>query len=295
MIALIALFLPSKAAAVELITNGGFETGNFTGWTATNPSGPFESWAVTGSGAGYTDSPVPLATSVIVGTRNASHGVTASPAGSFLLVQQVTIPSGNSVQFRWRHRYQMNLSTYCNSAATCGTATFAVEILNTSNVLLQTLYTISTTANTSTNTGWTLNNVNLTAYAGSTIRIRFRTNVTVALAGPGRLEIDDVSVNAFVPTAAESTIAGRVLDNNGRPISRVMITVTDAAGASRTVASNNFGYYNLPGLNAGETYTLTAQHKRFLFPDSPRVLNLQDNVNELNFVASPSIERMTFF
>jgi hypothetical protein len=135
----------------------------------------------------------------------------------------------------------------------------------------------------------------LSQFAGQTIRIRFRTTVTVAFSGPGRLEVDDVSVNAFVPTSAESTIAGRALDSNGRPISRVVMTVTDAAGAARSVMTNTFGYYSLPGLNAGETYTLTAQHKRFLFPDSPRVLNLQDNVNEVNFVASPSIARLSYF
>lgn len=283
---LMLLLLPLNTKAVELITNGGFETGNFSGWTATNAVGSFENWAVTGSGGGFVDSPVPVATQVIQGNFNAWQSVAASAGGTYLLFQNITIPAGNSVQFQWRHRYQMNLSTYCSGAA-CGTATFAVEVLNTSNVILQTLYTITTTGSSNTNTGWTTNFANLSAYAGQTIRIRFRTVVTATLQGPGRLEVDGVSANAFVPTSANVSVGGRVSTDEGAGISRVIVTLTNGAGVSRSVTTNTFGNYRFDNVAAGETYILTVNNKKYLFTDSPRVVNVQNDVMDVDFRASP--------
>jgi hypothetical protein len=283
---LMLLLLPHNVKAVELITNGGFETGNFTGWTTINAPNPFEPWAVTGSGAGFVDSPLPTATQVTQGSFNAWQTVTSDP-GSFLLYQNITIPAGNSVQLRWSHRYQMNLTTYCGGTTSCGTATFAVEVLNTSNVLLQTLYTITTLPDTNTNTGWTNNVRNLSAYAGQTIRIRFRTTVTESLDGPGRIEIDGVSANAFVPTAANVAVGGRLLTSGGAGISRADVTLTNSAGVSRSASTNSFGYYKFDDVPAGDTYILSVRNKKYLFTDSPRVINVQNDLTDVDFIASP--------
>ena len=40
--------LGAQPAPIELIQNGSFETGDFTGWNAVNPLGPFEPWGVVG-------------------------------------------------------------------------------------------------------------------------------------------------------------------------------------------------------------------------------------------------------
>ena len=104
-----------KAQAVELITNGGFETGNFSAWTATNASSAWKLWAVSPSGAGGNEGgtfvPVPNATSVQQGTFNAWNGVTAGAGSPFTLVQEITIPAGFYVRMTWMDRYQMNHNT----------------------------------------------------------------------------------------------------------------------------------------------------------------------------------------
>ncbi len=228
---------------------------------------------------------MPTATSVQQGSFEAHESIASNP-GSFFLYQDVTIPAGNGAQLQWMHKYQMNLSTYCTGAA-CGTATFAVEILNTSNVLLQTLYTITTPGSSNTNTGWTTNFANLSAFAGQTIRIRFRTSVTVSYAGPGRIEIDGVSLNAFPPTAANVTVGGRVLTDVGGGISRVTVILTDSAGNSKTAVTNTFGYYKFDQVTAGGTYILTVSNKKYLFADSPRVVNVQNELSDIDFRASP--------
>ncbi len=288
-IGLIAFLLPHTTKAVELITNGGFETGNFSGWTALNNSGGWKNWAVSPSGAGGNEGgsfvPVPNSTVVIEGTRNAWHGVTGNANSPYLLYQDISIPVGFNVRFTWADRYQMNYTQFCTT--NCGTATYTVEILNTSNVLLQTLYTVTTPTNTNSNTGWVNHIANLTAYQGQTIRIRFRAFVSVILAGPGQLEIDAVSVQTLQPTAANVSVGGRVLTNEGTGISRVNVTLTNSAGVSRNSTSNSFGYYKFDEVASGETYILTVNNKKYLFTDSPRVVNVQNNVLDIDFRASP--------
>lgn len=287
--ALIIILLPANIRAVELVTNGSFETG-MTGWTINNATNPWFVWqsVTAGFSTGFLSPAAPQA-----GSRAALQGVTGD-AGTRFITQDFTIPSGSTAQLQWRHRFQYDLATFCSGSG-CGTGLYTVDLLNTSNVLLANLYTRNATAGQIVDTGWQSFSQNISAFAGQTVRLRFRTTVTANLAGPGQLEIDAVSVNAFVPTAAESTIAGRIVDSFGNPISRAYISITDSNGTTRTIASNSFGFYNLEGLNAGETYTVAVSHKRYLFADSPRVINLQDNVNELNFVAAPSMERLTYF
>lgn len=282
-----------KAFAAELLTNGGFETGNFTGWTATNPSSGWRLWAVTGSGFGGNDGgafvPVPNATSVQQGTFNAWHGVTAGTNQSFTLTQDVALPAGMNIRLTWMDRYQMNYTQFCGSGSNpaCGTATYAVEILNTSNTLLQTLYTVTTLNNSNSNTGWVNHVASLTAFRGTTIRLRFRTTVTLDLRGPGQLEIDAVSAQSLTPTSANASVGGRVLTFDDRPISRARVTLTDASGNIRAALTNSFGYYVFDEVPVGATYLLDANSKQYSFSDSPRVLSVEDNLSNEDFHANP--------
>jgi hypothetical protein len=282
------LLLPHKTSAAELVTNGGFETGNFTGWTVINNNGSWKNWAIGTTGQTTNDGgyvPVPTTMTVQQGTRVAYNGITGNSNSPYLLYQDITIPVGNFVRMTWIDRYQMNYTEFCTTG--CGTATYAVEILNTSNVLLQTLYTVNTLTNTNTNTGDVNHTADLTAYQGQTIRIRFRAVVTVTLQGPGQLEIDAVSVQTLQPTAANVSVGGRVLNAEGSGIARALVTMTDSAGNSRTSSTNSFGYYQFADVLAGETYILTVSNKKYLFTDSPRVLNIQNDVADLDFIASP--------
>lgn len=274
----------TASAQTNLITNGSFETGDFTGWTATNAPGPFEAWTTCTAGLGYTDSPTPLAAAPPVGLRDACHGVTSSPAGSTLMFQQVTLPALAQHTLYWKHRYQMNHVTYCSSTATCGTATYAVQILNTSNVLLQTLYTISTPANTSTNTGWQQLTANLNPYTGQTIRIRFFTNVTAAFSGPGRLEVDDVILASRTTTSAESGLGGVVKTSFGTGISRANVTVTNTQGEMvATAMTNSFGGFKIGNLAAGQVYIVNVEHRKYQF--APQIITLNENIGNAEFVA----------
>lgn len=85
-------------------------------------------------------------------------------------------------------------------------------------------------------------------------------------------------------TAASVSISGRVMNGNGRGIARVGIYLTGHGGI-RSALTNPFGYYKFDQVDAGETYVLEAQHKRYLF--APRVVTVTDEITGVDFFAGP--------
>ncbi len=84
-------------------------------------------------------------------------------------------------------------------------------------------------------------------------------------------------------TAANVSVAGKVMTGKSG-ISRVIVTVTDAAGTIRTAKTNTFGYYRFEVLPAGQTYIFNASAKGYSF--APQVLTLNDSVENLDFAAT---------
>lgn len=81
-------------------------------------------------------------------------------------------------------------------------------------------------------------------------------------------------------TAAPVAIAGRVLDENGRPVSNARVLITKPDGDVVTVKTNSFGYYRLTGISAGETYVVMAQTRRNLYV--PRVITPAQDLTNLD-------------
>jgi hypothetical protein len=289
-IALIIAFFfhnTQNVSAAELLVNGSFETGDFTGWTITNASGGWMNWQNTTAGNGGGFNP-PYVTAPQHGTRSVWNGVTANANQQYIMYQQVTIPAATSAFLTWKDRFQMNLADFCTSAAACGTATYVVDITNTSGTVLQTLYTVNAPALAKTDTGWKGHGIVLSAYAGQTIRIRFRSWGSVTFAGPGQAEIDAVSLQSpIIPSAANISVSGKVTTYDGTGISRANVTLTDESGVVRNAVTNGFGYYSFDEVTVGGTYVLNVNHKSYTFPDSPLVISPQDNFTSGDFRANP--------
>lgn len=290
---LMLFLLPLNTKAAELIVNGGFETGNHTGWTVVNAGNSYWTWTVTPAGGGNTEGTT-TPSSPRSGLYSSHGGFCCNSTNNPEYIQQdVTIPAAQTARFRWSDKIQSDLQSFCPVPASCGTNVWRVQILNpTTNAVLQTLYTFTATGGNSYNTGWIDHAVSLNAYAGQTIRIRFAATYTSTIAnnmnGPGRNEVDSVSVQSpFVPTAANVSVGGRVLTNEGAGISRVSVTLTNSAGVSRVVTTNTFGYYNFTDVAAGETYIIELNNKKYLFENSPRVVNVEDNLADIDFRANP--------
>jgi len=86
-------------------------------------------------------------------------------------------------------------------------------------------------------------------------------------------------------TAAPANITGRVSDANGRGISNVRVKIADTvSGEMRFVSTNQFGFYQVPDLDAGNAYIITAEHKRYTFQNNPRLVQLFED-QDVQFTA----------
>jgi hypothetical protein len=280
-----------KVSAAELVTNGGFETGNFTGWTTANGVNPWRNWAANGANAGGGYTP-PVATTPQQGSFDAWNGVAQNTGGAFTMTQDVALPANQIPTLTWKDRYQMNLTEFCGPGSqspsiTCGTATYSVQILNTSNVVLQTLYSVTTPGSANTDTGWVTHSAGLNSFVGQTIRLRFIDSVTSSWAGPGQVEIDAVSLTTLSPTAAYVSVGGRVTNSSGMGISGAGVSITDYEGSTQYTVTGSLGYYNFSEVLSGGTAVIDVQKKSYSFIDNPRLITVNDAVTDADFQASP--------
>ncbi len=93
--------------------------------------------------------------------------------------------------------------------------------------------------------------------------------------------------NDLAPTAAEASISGRVVDIRQRGISKVTVKIQDMSGNVRIVSTSSFGYFQIEGLEVGQSYLVVVSAKRYTFNPPSRVINLQDSFENAHFVGTP--------
>lgn len=96
--------------------------------------------------------------------------------------------------------------------------------------------------------------------------------------------VDNVANPCAAPTAATVSIGGRVLDTNGRGVSRAAVDMMDASGATRTSLTNPFGYYRFDNVRAGDSYIFAVRHKSRSF--APRAVVVTDELSDFDFTAT---------
>ncbi|MBV9242777.1 MAG: carboxypeptidase regulatory-like domain-containing protein [Acidobacteria bacterium] len=83
-------------------------------------------------------------------------------------------------------------------------------------------------------------------------------------------------------TAAMVSISGRVLARDGSGVRGATVTITDSAGAARTVLTNAFGYYQFSSVAVGATYVLGAVARRYAFHS--RTVSVSDSLSNVDFI-----------
>ena len=280
--------LAKNVSAVELLTNGGFENATaFQGWTIQNSINPWIAWQNGGPGAGggYTSVGV-TSTAPGGGTKNVWNGMTDFTSNTnWSLYQNFTVPAGQAITVTWYDRYQVNHTQFC-PGGTCQPKFYYVEITNSAGTtVIQTLHTQSTIGNVNQAIGWVLHTVVVNSVAGQTLRMRFRGTETIALSGPGQVEIDNVSVNALPILAASVPIGGRITAANGNGIRNVIVSLIDASGTVHRTTTGTFGYYRFDDIEVGTTVTIAVASKRFTFPNPTRIINVADDLGAIDFTA----------
>jgi hypothetical protein len=188
----------------ELIVNGSFESGDFTGWTTAIRSlggtgVPFQPWAVSAAGAG--DNFGLAATSPPAGRFDAWNGFDGGGPMEFDLSQDVTLPAGSADLLSWTDRVQWAFAGFGGVATQ--PRTYDVRVLDpTTGAVLATVSSFSTgteATNPTGDTGFVSHAVNLSNFAGSTVRLQWHEVVPQDFTGPAQIEIDNVSLMSVAP------------------------------------------------------------------------------------------------
>jgi hypothetical protein len=194
----------ASAATIELLTNGSFETGDFTGWTAVQTSAPLVPWTVSSAGAGSGFFPL---TSPQDGIYVAWNGFDGDGPMSFLLYQDVFIPEAGDATLSWQQRLQWDFAL--TGAATLPRSLSVALLDPLTSAVLATLFTFSTgTGLVVGDTGWATHVHDVSAYAGQTVRLLFAEFVPESFTGPGQAEFDAISITASVPEPSQLLLVG---------------------------------------------------------------------------------------
>jgi hypothetical protein len=118
---------------------------------------------------------------------------------------------------------------------------------------------------------------------------------TVVIAGFGNTTVGSYNlyVNApgagclvaLSPLAASATISGRVSNSTGSGLSKVAVTLSGNGIERQQVYTNGFGYYTFGEIPVGDSYVLTVGSKQYTFNPATRVVNLEDNITDADFVS----------
>lgn len=171
--------------------NCGFESGDFTDWTTRDIAMPFDAMRVEmlggGGGNGFFWTVVPTE-----GAYAAYHGFDGSGPGTIEIGQDIRIHShadGATLSFDYRAGWD---TTFGATIA----RTFEVHIEPAGGgVPLQTTVVASAAAGeTTVDTGTQTGAVDVSAFAGQTVYVRFVWDVPESNAGPGVFQLDDIAI-----------------------------------------------------------------------------------------------------
>jgi len=102
--------------------------------------------------------------------------------------------------------------------------------------------------------------------------------------GGARLQL--ARLTFAVPTAASVSISGQVITSGGAGIRNAVVTLSGGNLTEPLITkTTSFGYYRFEGIPAGGTYIVTVSTKRYTFNNSSQVLNVQEDIADVNFVA----------
>ncbi len=215
------------------LVNGGFETGNLNGWTASG---------------GFTPA---ISTTPHSGTYSAKLGSASPVNGDSTLTQAVTIPSGTSQLSFWYQPHCTDTITYDQ---------IQMEIRSTGGA------TLATVLNVCSNTGtWTNATYNTSALAGQTVVLWFNDHDDGYPTDPTYFLLDDVALTSSGSTsdfsigASPSSLS---IGQGGNASSTISTAITSGSAqtvslSASSVPSGPTGSFSPTSISAGGSSTMT--------------------------------------
>ncbi len=98
--------------------------------------------------------------------------------------------------------------------------------------------------------------------------------------------IDDIEVGCFFPTAAQVSAGGRVLTNDGNGVPNASVSFFNTNTLETVYArTNQFGYFSVDGLGAGDIFIVSVGHKQYTFSNQPQAIRITESVKGIVFYA----------
>src|SRR5215468_8288954 len=200
------LWSPGEIRATGVV-NGGFETGDFSGWVTQDLANPFVPLQV--GGAGLSPGFGFFLSAPTEGAFAALHGFDGSGPGTIRIAQDITVTAdGTLIEFDYRAAW--DLVNFCGG---CRDRIFDVNVevaggganLENFNVLTATAGTLQV------DTGNLTGAVDLGAFVGQTVRLSFDFFVPEFFTGPAFFQLDNVRVGQDPWVASGAVRTG----NNG--------------------------------------------------------------------------------
>jgi hypothetical protein len=202
MVVLVLMFSGLRQVkAVDIMTNGSFETGDFTGWGTKDIAEPFYTLDVRVAGTSPEDGFYGFFLAAPTdGSFAATHGFDGEGPDTIEIFQDVAIPAGHSaiLTFDWRAGWDFTLGIPANVR----TLDLVIEPagggspLSTTNILAADPAVDMVLLDTGPNS----DSVDLSQFAGSSIRINFLSTIPDEFSGPAHMQIDNVVLDVRVLT-----------------------------------------------------------------------------------------------
>jgi hypothetical protein len=190
---------PACAVPGNPVANCSFQSG-FTSWITKDMALPFIPLTVSPAGTSITGF-VPWLTAPTDGVSSATHGFDGAGPDTIEVSQDVVIPA-TGAQLTFDYRAGWDLVTYCGACSLARTFSVVVEPSG-GGAPLQTFTILTVLPLTATpDTGILSGNVDLSAFGGQAVRLKFEWNVPESSTGPAAFEIDNIVIasSAAVPS-----------------------------------------------------------------------------------------------
>ena len=177
---------PESAAPPLELVNGGFEFGSLSGWTAeTNGLPALSPWDVIGEGAGFFGNSAPRE-----GLFSATNGFDGVAGLEFRLSREIEIPPGaNPVELSFYDRLSYDSLGIISELPRVYEASIRDSAGNLiAPIIRQEIFLNGSGFN---DTGWVRRAVDLSPFAGSSVRLEIVENVPESFTGPASIEFDE--------------------------------------------------------------------------------------------------------
>lgn len=199
----VAVTPAAQAGVSELVTNGGFETGDFTGWSVVNTGAGgcgTNAWVVNSTGAHGCSGNVGAMPAPVSGTY-AAYSTFDGPASTMHISQQIFVGAVGTASLSFSDTVRMSIGGLAR--------TLSIDLYDVTNsILLANLFSQSFQ---NVNQGWLAQALDVTgqlqALSGQTVTLRVSNIMPQSFTGPAGFGIDDISLQVSTSVPAPGAFA----------------------------------------------------------------------------------------